>query len=80
MEGRQPGMDNIEIHYWKGKLNHLDWEDGQVFSYPTKSKFDRGLAKILARIKDAGYNAMLLNNNSIFTTIVFIDNGRFRQS
>jgi hypothetical protein len=69
---------DIEIRYWHSKLPNTPWEGEEVFKFKTKKDSRRKLWKILARIEDAGYNAMILHHDHIFTTTVFICDGRFR--
>ena len=70
----------LEIVYWKvSKLKGLDWIGNEVIKSDTKKEYRSKLWKILARIEDAGYNAMIMHHEN-FTSTVFIADGRFNQS
>lgn len=78
-DNMRPGRD-IEIAFWHGRLKNVPWKGTEVFKFKSKKDYRKELSKILARIEDAGYNAMILHHKHIFITTVFISDGRFKQS
>ena len=67
-------MQTVTIAYWRGtKFPDLPWNNGQELQF-TKRQRNNAIDKILS----CGYNVMLQRDGD--ELIIWIDNGKFRQS